>query len=38
MVRKKDIYNNIQTSAYVYELLKAEYRLGKLPLRDESIE
>ena len=26
-----------QSSAYVYQLLKAEYRLGKLPQTDEDI-
>lgn len=28
----------IQSSGYVYELLKAEYHLGKLPLKEECID
>lgn len=28
----------VQSSGYVYELLKAEYRLGKLPSKDECVD
>lgn len=28
----------IQSSGYVYELLKVEYHLGKLPLQEESYD
>lgn len=31
-----DLYT--QSSGYVYELLRAEYHLGKLPLKDETFD